>query len=77
MRRITPWSGPRIFFCDVLSVWCDGNLYDCDTCIDGRDIEVVAEYASTCDGCCELTLHEAMYMDEQTQLGYCEKWMVK
>jgi hypothetical protein len=46
---------------------------DCDECVDGRDTEVVSDYASTCDGCGELTLHEEMKMNEETQLGYCEK----
>ena len=41
----------------------------------GRTLEVVNQYASTCDGCGELTMHEAMKMDEKTQLGYCEKCM--
>jgi hypothetical protein len=47
---------------------------DCDdSClfVDGRDIEVVSEYASTCDGCAELTTHAEMEMDPVTQLGYC------
>jgi len=42
----------------------------CDS-IDGRWIEAVSEYASSCDGCGELTLHELMIADEKTQLGYC------
>jgi len=44
----------------------------CDT-IDGRWIEAVSEYASTCDGCGELAMHADLEMDEATQLGYCEK----
>ena len=40
--------------------------------ICGRYMEVVNQYASTCDGCSELTMHENMTMDEETQLGYCE-----
>jgi hypothetical protein len=36
-------------------------------------MEAVNEYASTCDGCAELTMHEEMWMDPKTQLGYCEK----
>lgn len=39
----------------------------------GRYMEVVNEYASTCDGCGELTMHEEMEMDEETQLGYCNE----
>lgn len=47
---------------------------DCERCgtIDGRSMEVVNEYASTCDGCGELAMHEAMEMDPKTQFGYCE-----
>jgi hypothetical protein len=40
--------------------------------IDGRYTEAVSEYASTCDGCGDLTMHEEMIMDDETQLGYCE-----
>lgn len=48
---------------------------DCDPCrtIDGRWICAVSDYASTCDGCGELTMHEEMEMDEETQLGYCQQ----
>lgn len=46
---------------------------ECDDCVDGRLIEVVSEYASTCDGCGELTHHNLLIMDEETQLGYCAK----
>jgi len=42
----------------------------CDT-IDGRVTDIVNEYASTCDGCAKLKLHEEMSMDPVTQLGYC------
>lgn len=45
---------------------------NCD-CIDGRFIEAVNEYTSTCDLCGELTSHELMEMDLETQLGYCSK----
>ena len=44
----------------------------CDDCIDGRFTDEVNIYASTCDGCGELTSHEEMRMDKETQLGYCE-----
>ncbi len=40
--------------------------------VDGRFIQEVSEYASTCDGCSELTMHDKMEIDEETQLGYCE-----
>ncbi len=46
---------------------------ECDDCVDGRLIELVSEYASTCDGCGELTHHDHLEMNEKTQLGYCEK----
>lgn len=46
---------------------------ECDACVDGRDMQVVSEYASTCDGCQELTSHDLMVMDKNTQLGYCEE----
>ena len=52
--------------------WEEGrNEEDCIVCVDGRWIDVVSVYASTCDGCGELTSHEEMLMDEETQLGYC------
>jgi len=58
---------------DYCPLWEPGkDEDDCDDCVDGRYIEAVCEYASTCDGCGELTMHEAMEMDEKTQLGYCE-----
>lgn len=46
-----------------------------ETCIDGRQIEAVNEYASTCDGCGELIHHDLLTMDEETQLGYCKECM--
>lgn len=48
-----------------------------DNEILGRYIEVVNEYASTCDGCGEITLHELLEMDEKTQLGYCKNCLPK
>lgn len=53
---------------------------DCDACntIDGRFIEAVCEYASTCDGeCMELTHHDLLCMDPVTQLGYCQSCIPK
>lgn len=41
--------------------------------IDGRFIDRVNEYASTCDGCQEMSMHENMVMDKNTELGYCLK----
>lgn len=50
----------------------DGNCDICGT-MDGRDMECVNEYASTCDGpCAELTHHHYLTMDIKTQLGYCD-----
>ena len=49
----------------------DGDCDSCDT-IDGRWITAVSDYASTCDWCYELTHHNLMEMDPQTQFGYCE-----
>ncbi|MFZ2225814.1 MAG: hypothetical protein WA064_00120 [Candidatus Moraniibacteriota bacterium] len=46
---------------------------ECDDCVEGRDIGVVCEYASTCDGCGELFSHEELEMDPETYLGYCEE----
>lgn len=48
----------------------DGDCERCDT-IDGVNMEAVNCYASTCDGCAELTMHVDMEMDPHTQLGYC------
>ena len=52
---------------------------DCESCgtIDGRFMEEVNTYASTCDLCADLTLHEEMAMDPNTQLGYCKKCIPK
>jgi hypothetical protein len=51
---------------------CEPNG-DCDPCntIDGRFMDVVNEYASTCDNCGELTSHDILCADPETQLGYC------
>lgn len=48
---------------------------DCDSCgtFQGRWISAVSDYASTCDGCGELTHHDLMEMDPLTQLGYCRE----
>ena len=67
-----------------MSIICDGcglkiqnasDECDCDDVCEGRYIPAVCEYASTCDGCCELTHHENLTMDLRTQLGYCEECM--
>ncbi|KKM16619.1 hypothetical protein LCGC14_1684060 [marine sediment metagenome] len=47
------------------------GINDEDEIEDGRWIEAVSEYASTCDGCGDLTMHENLLMDIETQLGYC------
>ena len=45
----------------------------CNTCdtVNGRWMEAVNQYASTCDCCGDLEMHESMRMDPDTQLGYC------
>ena len=48
------------------------GMDECDDCVDGRFLEEVNIYASTCDGCGNLTHHELLTMDKETQLGYCE-----
>lgn len=48
---------------------------DDDDEVDGRWLEAVNEYASTCDGCGELTHHDNQTMDKETQLGYCPECM--
>lgn len=52
---------------------------DCDRCetIDGIVMEVVNNYASTCDHCHDLTMHVDMKMDPVTQFGYCPKCVKK
>jgi hypothetical protein len=51
----------------------DCEYRDCESCCDGRFTDAVNEYASTCDGCGELTSNELMWYDEKTQLGYCDE----
>jgi hypothetical protein len=46
---------------------------ECEDCIDGRWLEAVNQYASTCDGCGEQVHHDLQDMDEETQFGYCRK----
>ena len=48
----------------------NGNCDRCDT-IDGRWVEAVSEYASSCDGCGELTHHCQFYNVSETGLGVC------
>ena len=49
----------------------NGNCEECGS-IDGRLMEIVNEYASSCDGCGELTKHDSFELvDEQTHLGLC------
>jgi hypothetical protein len=55
----------------------NGDCEQCDT-IDGRFMEAVNEYASTCDVCGELTSHEQFaYVDPDTQLGCCDECFQK
>lgn len=58
---------------------CCANNGDCDNCgtIDGRWMEAVNEYASTCDHCAEITHHSLLTMDTSSQLGYCEDCVSK
>ena len=50
----------------------DGFCETCDT-FEGRWIEAINEYASTCDGCAELTHHDLQRIDpDDGQKGYCE-----
>ncbi len=50
---------------------------DDDDEVNGRWLSAVCEYASTCDGCGDLTMHEEMTMDDETQLGYCHDCQLK
>jgi len=86
--QVAPWNIKKATGWQVLtflSLWkkigtacvnCGEEGCD-DSCliVDGRDMEVVNEYASTCDGCAELTMHREMEMDPETQLGYCKECM--
>lgn len=84
---LNPWNPVRIrsswYEQSILGDGCGVNTHcehcepngDCDICgtMDGRDMECVNEYASTCDGpCAELTHHDYLTMDTKTQLGYCD-----
>lgn len=48
----------------------NGDCHVCET-IDGRWVDAVNCYASTCDCCAELAHHDYQRMDPVTQLGYC------
>lgn len=48
----------------------DGFCEPCDS-FQGRSIECISEYASTCDGCCQLVHHDLQHLDSDG-LGYCE-----
>jgi hypothetical protein len=52
---------------------------NCDSCrtMDGRGIEEINCYASTCDACGELTMHEELEMNEENQLGTCPECLAK
>ena len=52
---------------------------NCDSCrtMDGRWMEEVNTYASTCDACGEQTMHSEMEMNEENQLGTCKECIVK
>ena len=60
-------------FCDFpLSEHIGGKECIDELEICGRNMEVVNCYASTCDGCAELTMHKMMTMNSDTQLRYCD-----
>lgn len=48
----------------------DGFCESCDS-FEGRWIESICEYASTCDGCHELVHHDLQRTEGDSQLGYC------
>ena len=52
---------------------------NCDSCrtMDGRWMEEVNSYASTCDACGEQTMHSEMEMNEENQLGTCQECLAK
>jgi hypothetical protein len=54
----------------------NGNCDACNT-VDGRFMEEVNCYASTCDVCGELTMHEELEMNEENQLGTCPECLKK
>ena len=54
----------------------NGNCDACNT-VDGRFMEEVNNYASTCDACGELTMHEELTMNEENQLGTCQECIKK
>lgn len=54
----------------------DGDCDACDT-INGRRMDIIGEYAQTCDGCDELTENDGLTMDHDTQLSYCRKCVVQ
>ena len=73
----------RWFLAATLDKYCSADTRcqecrpdgDCDKCdsIEGRWIQAVCEYASTCDVCGELTSHVCFaFVDEETDLGCCE-----
>jgi len=46
--------------------------------MDGRVMEAVNEYASTCDGpCAEFYHHEHLTIDPKTKLAYCDECIPK
>lgn len=48
----------------------DGFCESCET-FEGRLIECINEYASTCDGCYQMLDHDLQQLDSDG-LGYCE-----
>lgn len=82
MSDVSQWyQGARQSDC----CWNDLHGYKCPTCepdgfcemcdtFEGRGIEQIFEYASTCDGCSQLVHHDLQRIppDSDDQLGYCE-----
>jgi len=52
-------------------------MCDADDEVDGKWIGAVCEYASTCDYCSELAMHDTMLMHVETQLGLCDRCQQK
>ena len=63
-------NGHSGFRCDRCEP--DGFCDSCET-FEGRGIELICEYASTCDGCHELVHHDLQRTipGSDDQLGYC------
>ena len=67
-------NGPPNYRCEHCEP--DGFCESCDS-FEGRGIEQISEYASTCDECGELVHHDLQRIppDSGDQLGYC--WLCR